>query len=253
MLAATNWTRRRLVSDRPTRTKPPRSITRSMSLHACPDREQVSPDRLFVLETGQGLLECGATHLRDIMQALGLTAFKVGLTTRRCVDGRVLDLRGRRYASLIADTTSPNRTLREYKTGHEWFLLPVPDPTLDPTTAALLAQLPHGRFDCEHGGVVTFRMLHTLDVANLEHGFQEVLVARNLLTVLSTEDGCSRLCEAGLPEGTDYTLIGRRRRSLASELFCVRPSKEMDVLVRALLLAIEQEQARCAGADRETA
>ena len=190
---------------------------------------------------------CGATHLRDLMQSLGLTAFKIGLTARRYVDGRVLDLRGRRYAGVLADENHRETTLKTYNHSDEWFLSPIPNPAADPVTAALLGQLPHGTFDCDRG-VVSFRMPHSMDVANLEQRFQELLVARNLLTVLATKDGRARLRDAGLPERarlfTDYALIGRRRRSISSELFCVRPTRELDVLLHALLLAIEQEQAR---------
>ena len=213
-------------------------------LPAVPPR-QAQALHLGILVT---LYLCGATHLRDFMQSLGLTAFKIGLTARRYVDGRVLDLRGRRYAGVLADENRRETTLQTYK-GDEWFLSPIPNPTADPVTAALLGQLPHGAFDRDRG-VISFRMPHCMDVASLEQRFQELLVARNLLTVLATEDGRARLRDAGLPEGarlfTDYALIGRRRRSIASELFCVRPTKELDVLLQALLLAIEQEQARCA-------
>jgi hypothetical protein len=80
----------------------------------------------------------------------------------------------------------------------------------------------------------------------LEKRFQSVLSGRNLNAYLDTDDGKKRLVEAGFPERarlfTDYALIGAMRRSLASELFCVRPARETAVLLQALVLALQQEQ-----------
>ena len=73
-----------------------------------------------------------------------------------------------------------------------------------------------------------------------------MLYARNLNAYLATDDGKKRLVEAGLAPTTrlftDYDLLGRTRRSLACELFCVRPTREVATLLRALVLALQQEQ-----------
>jgi hypothetical protein len=174
---------------------------------------------------------------------LGLTAFKFGLSGRRYVNARILDLRARRYASIVADLANRDATLVVHPLGREWFLSPLPDPAADTEADAWLAKLPHGEF---RGGVITFRVPHGIQLASLEKRFQSTLSERNLNFYLDTDDGKRRLAEAGLATTTrlftDYDLIGSTRRSLACELFCVRPTRETAVLLQALVFALRQEQ-----------
>ena len=120
---------------------------------------------------------------------------------------------------------------------------PLPDPAADAEATAWLAKLPHGEF---RGGVIEFRVPHGIQLASLEKRFQHLLMERNLNTYLGSDDGKRRLAEVGLPATvrlfTDYDLLGTTRRSLACELFCVRPTRETVTLVRALVLALHQEQ-----------
>ena len=55
-------------------------------------------------------------------------------------------------------------------------------------------------------------------------------------------DGVERLQDAGLPANSrffsDYNMSGRIRRSLAKELYCVRPNQELAVLIEAVRQAI---------------
>jgi hypothetical protein len=77
----------------------------------------------------------------------------------------------------------------------------------------------------------------------LERTFNDVLAPRNLNRFLASEDGAQRLREVGLPVGarlyTDYLLMGRPRRSMATELICIRPNRELILLLEALRVAIE--------------
>jgi hypothetical protein len=79
-------------------------------------------------------------------------------------------------------------------------------------------------------------------VSKTEKLFQKLLKERNLNTFLKSDDGQRRLKELGLPRSTrlftDYTDIGKVRRSLACEIFLIRPQRELAVLLRALILAI---------------
>jgi hypothetical protein len=128
--------------------------------------------------------------------------------------------------------------------GQEWFLTPLPDCSSIPEVAAWLAKLPHGEI---RNGVVEFRVPHGVKLASLEKRFQSLLCDRNLNAYLDSDDGKKRLTEAGLATTTrlftDYDLIGSTRRSLACELFCVRPVRETAVLLRALVLALQKERA----------
>jgi hypothetical protein len=190
---------------------------------------------------------CGATSLRDFMQPLGVTAFKIGLTSRRDIQDRVVDLRERRYAAIVADLADRNATILDHPLGQEWFLSPMPDPTGDPQARARLAELPQSEFTDR---VVSFRVPPGIQLASLEKGLQYFLQDRNLNAYLDSDDGQTRLRETGLPPTTrlftDYDLMGRPRRSLATEIFCVRPKKEVVVLLTALVLALRRERAAVA-------
>lgn len=193
--------------------------------------------------TAAAMYAGGNTGVRDFMTPLGVTGYKLGLSGRREVDERFLDLRARKYAAIVADITNREATIHVHTRGHEWFRSPLPDPACDPKARDLLARLPKGEY---HDGVVAFRLPPGIGLSNLEQRFQQLLLARNLNTYLATADGQRRLVEAGYPAGarlfTDYDLIGARRRSLASEIFCIRPKREIAVLLMALLEAIEQER-----------
>ena len=169
----------------------------------------------------------GSTALRDFSKPLGVTGFKVGLSGRRHVEDRILDLRARRYASIIADAGDRNVTLRDHPLGQEWFLSPLPDCSGISEVAAWLAKLPHGEF---RNGVVMFRVPDGVQLASLEKRFQSVLCDRNLNAYLDTDDGKKRLAEAGLATTTrlftDYDLLDRRAgRWPASCSACGRPER----------------------------
>ena len=103
------------------------TATRDFALPPIPSR------RTQGLEEGlpAALYAGGATALRDFLRPLGLTAFKFGLSGRRYVNARILDLRARRYASIVADLANRDATLVDHPLGREWFLSPLPDPAAD--------------------------------------------------------------------------------------------------------------------------
>jgi hypothetical protein len=183
----------------------------------------------------------GGTAPRDFFQPLGVTAFKGGLTSRRDVLQRILDLRARSYASVIAPLEQREHTISKHPLGCEWFLSPVPDPDGDSEALALLEKIPGGAYD---NGVIKFRLPHGRELPEIEKKFQSLLAPRALNRFLASEDGKRRLIGAGFPETarlfTDYDLIGNVRRSLASELFLVRPRRELGVLLAALLKAVTE-------------
>jgi len=213
-------------------------IVDTFSLPAIPSRKAQG------LEGGATavLYVCGATHLREFLRPLGVTAFTIGITGRRYYKERGVDLKGRRYAALIIDMAHKDKIILDHPMGGEWFFSELPDPAKDPKAAELLKRLPNAEF---HDGVIAFRTPPGVGLAELEQRFQVLMTARNLNTFLASADGKARLADVGLPPRTrlctDYDLLGVTRRSVASELFCVRPQKELVMLLSALVLALEAE------------
>ena len=211
-----------------------------LALPSIPPRKQQG------LEDGvrAALYGAGSTSGRDFFQPMGVTAYKFGLSSRLYIQERIADLRRRNYAGVVADLRNREVTISKHPKAHEWFLSPLSDPSLDTAALALLKLLPHGEFD---NGIVTFRLPPAVDLTLLEQEFQKKLLQRNVNTFLSSADGRQRLIACGHTERTrlftDYADIGRVRRSVASELFLVRPLREMSTLLAALLVALEELQA----------
>jgi hypothetical protein len=184
----------------------------------------------------------GSTSLRDFLQPLGATGYKAGLSARRYMDQKILDIRLRGYGSVVAPLHDRDNAISIHPLPKEWFLSRLPDPADDADAMELLKQLPEGSYN---EGVVLFRLPPGLSIAKVEKSFQALLEPRNLNTFLGSDDGKSRLKAFDLPEDTrlftDYFDMGRTRRSLACEIFLVRPQRELAVLLRALILAIQLE------------
>ena len=195
----------------------------------------------------QGLLEgifcclyvAGNSAIRDFLQALGITGYKCGLTSRRDVLERIRHLRLRRYGAILAPLDRRDEEILDHPHGDEWFLSELPDPSLDPEAQKILALIP---FAAYRDGIITFRLPQGRSLVEVEQKFQQLLAGRDLNRFLETQDGRERLVEAGWPANsrlyTDYRLIGERRRSLASEIVLIRPRRELAVLLQALRLAL---------------
>ncbi len=67
----------------------------------------------------------GATHLRDHLKPLGVTAYKIGATGCREPQQRVEDLRRKGYASILKRPDDPHDQGIALHHGHEWFLVPI--------------------------------------------------------------------------------------------------------------------------------
>ena len=111
---------------------------------------------------------------------------------------------------------------------------------LEEAIKPVLAQVPEGKYV---DGVIEFRLPPGAQLAVVEKKFQALLEERNINTFLATKDGAQRLKDVKLPGAarlfTDYKLISRTRRSLACEIFHVRPNRELAVLLRALICALQ--------------
>lgn len=213
------------------------AINADFSLPPIPSR------RAQGLDAGQrgAMYVLASTPLRDFLQPLGITGYKAGLTGRRDVDERIKDLRLRRYASILAPLHDREQTIHNHPLANEWFLSRLPDPAVNAETSELMRQIPESHFV---DGVIEFRIPPGVTVEALEKKFQRLLEPRNLNGFLASEDGRKRLAGVKLPENTrlftDYTDLGKVRRSLACEIFLVRPQRELAVLLRALCVALEK-------------
>jgi hypothetical protein len=186
----------------------------------------------------------GCTAVRDFCQPLGVSAYKSGLSSRRNPVDRILEARRVEYAGVVADLDCRNVTIRKHPAAREWFLTPLTNADDDPQITAGIAGLPFGAI---RDGVIAFRLPAGIDLASLEQRYQLLLRPRNLNEFLGSPDGRERLLQVGLPPKarlfTDYTLMGAPRRSLVSELFCIRPRRETAILILALTEAIRIERA----------
>ena len=210
------------------------------------------PDPRGILAT---LYAVAATPWRDIAQQLAAPFFKYGLTSRADVRDRYLDLSRRRYGALLAPLEDRYRTILDHPLGAEVFGTRLPDPVDNAKTATLMALLPHAEFS---GGTVQFRLPRGVDLTGLEQRFQTLLAPRNLNAYLATEDAKARRIRAGYPATTrlfsDYDTQGHGvlrsrglvRRSLCSELFCIRPKYELAILLTALVQAIREAEENAA-------
>ena len=187
----------------------------------------------------------GSTGLRDFLQPIGASGFKAGLSGRKLIEGRLCDVRLRGYASIVAPLHDRASAIQIHPLAKEWFLTRLPDPNGDPEAMRLMGQLTDAKY---HEGVIQFRLPQGLRISEVEKRFQALLAPRNLNTFLASKTGQKRLEKVGLDPTarlfTDYTDMGCRnpRRSLVCEIFLVRPQRELAVLLKALVVAIESEQ-----------
>ncbi len=173
----------------------------------------------------------GATHLRDHLKPLGITAFKIGATGCRDAGQRVEDLRRKSYASILKrphDNSDPGVILTS---GHEWFMVPLQHGWLDGGSLPDRIKLADGIIRLEVPQAVTVEMV--------DRRLHDLLRPRTLNTYLTSADGQARLVEAGYDPlarlHTRYTLMTRSPRlSLADELYLIRPRRELAAFVAML-------------------
>jgi hypothetical protein len=173
----------------------------------------------------------GATHLRDFLKPIGLTAWKVGVTGCREAERRAEDCRRKKYASILkrpADASDPGRMLNN---GHEWFIAPVQEAWLGGN------ELPVGI--TIRDGTIRLTMPTAVTVVDVDRALHDVLHSRSLNAYLDGPDGQRRLLAAGYdPKArlhTSYTLMTPLPRlSLAKELYLIRPQRELLGLVHAI-------------------
>jgi hypothetical protein len=174
------------------------------------------------------LYVAGATHLRDFLKPLGITAFKVGITGCRDAQRRVEDLRRKRYASVLKRPDDDMDTGVELDHGNEWFLVPLQTDWLDGSA------LPAGVELIDN--VVRLRVSNVTTVKQVDNALHAALKPRTLSQYLAMPDGQARLHEIGrdpaLQLHTRYTLMtSQARLSKATEVYLIRPRRELQALI----------------------
>jgi hypothetical protein len=180
----------------------------------------------------------GATHLRDFCQPLGVTAFKIGITGNRDAQARIVDLRRKRYGSLLLPSgntkggtlqlVSPAATLA---LAHEWFLMPLSGEWLADTV------LPDGVI--LNGNTLGITIPRGITTETLDKAVHALLRPRSLRAYLATPEGRARMIAAGRdPDSwlhTSYALMTEKQRiSPVAEIYLFRPRRELPELVVAL-------------------
>jgi hypothetical protein len=173
----------------------------------------------------------GATHMRDYVKPLGVTIYKAGATGCRDAQRRTEDLRRKKYASILKRPDDPDDPGIELRQGHEWFLVPLQTGWLDG------AILPSG-VDIRDG-VIRLTIHATITVEAINRRLHALLAPRSFNAYLDCAEGQSRLLQAGYDPAarlhTRYTLMTQAPRlSLASELYLIRPRRELGAFVIAL-------------------
>ncbi len=177
----------------------------------------------------------GSRALHHILQILGVTAYIIGVTSRRDINERIVDKSRRAYASTLADPTDPEAGSRCIIGGNDVFLERITD-------AALAGvEVPKGLAIVD--GVIEVRLLPGVTVEDADKAVAQVLAGRSLNRYLDSPDGQKRLIEAGIPPAfrfcTLYTDIGPEPRlSVAQEVFLIRPKRELQALLDAIAQAL---------------
>lgn len=174
----------------------------------------------------------GSRGLASFSRTLGLTAYKLGVTSAGDAQRRIVDLRRKHYGSLFGRMDQPIEELQTLPQADEWALVPW---VVDPLGESL--DLPAG-FHLR-SGVLEVEVRLDVPVEAVDQAVHAMMAPRSLDAFLVTADGKARLKATGRdPEGmllTPYTLMYETVRiSRVKELYLFRPQIEFRRLVTIL-------------------
>lgn len=173
----------------------------------------------------------GSRGLASFARTLGLTAYKLGVTSAGDAQRRIVDLRRKHYGSLFGRLDQPIEELQTIAQAEEWALVPwVADPNE-------CRDLPPGFF--LRNGVLEVEIRLDVAVETVDQAVHAMMAPRSLDAFLPTVEGRARLRAVGRdPEGvllTPYTLMYETVRiSRVKELYLYRPQVEFPQLVACL-------------------
>lgn len=173
----------------------------------------------------------GSRGLASFARTLGLTAYKLGVTSAGDAQRRIVDLRRKHYGSLYGRLDQPIEELQTIAQAEEWALVPW---VVDPNECR---DLPPGFF--LRNGVLEIEVRLDVQVETVDQAVHAMMAERALDAFLATAEGRARLRAVGRdPEGalhTPYTLMYETIRvSRVKELYLFRPQVEFPQLVRCL-------------------
>jgi hypothetical protein len=190
-----------------------------------------------LIDTARGthrvvIYSAGSRGLANFIRPLGLTAFKLGVTSAGDAQRRVVDLRRKAYGSLFGRPDAPIEAMVTIEQADEWALVPLKLEHLGGNQ-----QLPPG-FHFRHG-VLEVEVRIDVPVEAVDQSVHRMMALRSLDTFLGSEIGKAKLEAAGRdPEGilmTPYSLMFEELRiSRVTELYLFRPQVELRRLVDCL-------------------
>jgi hypothetical protein len=174
----------------------------------------------------------GSRGLANFARTLGLTAYKLGVTSAGDAQRRIVDLRRKHYGSLFGRVDQQIEELQTLAQADEWALVPW---VVDPLEEGF--DLPAGFF--LRNGVLEVKVRLDVPVETVDQAVHAMIAPRSLDAFLATEEGKARLRAVGRdPEGvlmTPYTLMFEETRiSKVKELYLFRPQIEFRQLVATL-------------------
>ncbi|PPD15243.1 MAG: hypothetical protein CTY25_07485 [Methylobacterium sp.] len=178
------------------------------------------------------IYSAGSRGLANFIRPLGLTAYKLGVTSAGDAQRRVVDLRRKHYGSLFGRLDQPIEALETIEQADEWALVPW---QVDP--AKERRDLPPGFF--LRNGVLEVEIRLDVPVETVDQAVHAMMAERALDAFLATTEGKARLRAVRRdPEGvllTPYTLMYETVRiSRVKELYLYRPQLEFPQLVACL-------------------
>lgn len=173
----------------------------------------------------------GSRGLASFARTLGLTAYKLGVTSAGDAQRRIVDLRRKHYGSLFGRADQPIDELQILAQADEWALVPW---VVDPKESRDLPAGFHLR-----NGVLEIEVRLDVPVEAVDQAVHAMMAPRSLDDFLVTADGKARLRATGRdPEGmllTPYTLMYETVRiSRVKEIYLYRPQVEFRRLVTIL-------------------
>ena len=174
----------------------------------------------------------GSRGLASFARILGLTAYKLGVTSAGDAQRRIVDLRRKHYGSLFGRLDQPIDELQAIAQAEEWALVPW---LVEPREES--HDLPPGFY--LRNGVLEIEIRLDVPVEAVDQAVHAMMAPRSLDAFLATLEGRARLRAVGRdPEGvllTPYTLMYETVRiSRVKELYLYRPQVEFPQLVDCL-------------------
>ena len=173
----------------------------------------------------------GATHIRDFLQPMGLTAFRIFVSEPGHSRREIEELRRQRGGRVLADANDPHDVGTALADADEWFATPLSETMMEG------AVLP-GRIRIEND-CIAFRLFEPAPLVVMQAAVHAMLQPRCLRSYLGSADGRERLAFAGHKTGSWFHTreagsLAAGKRTPLTGMFLIRPRRELPPLANAL-------------------